>query len=273
MPKVLFFSDPSNGRPGLGATIRLDSGEPCYMSIAPGWIRVKKSRFGLFGPTLYNVRDVRKTYETAKALALLFPDSLLPPGFTDPVLSAFANAILHCPTCDEVAFVLGEAIARADSKIVNDFAAFLGETTTRVDCFYDVNVLPHPKEAIIAAIEREIVRSPLEGYVDSLRTGAAWLWNFLDGIGPAPLPLSGVDLSQLPRGITAADPDKLAAELKRVFDSPNRRIDEERAKHFEAIADREGKQIEERIVAAVRIRGHLASAATSYIPADRKGRS
>jgi hypothetical protein len=43
MAKVLFFSDPSNGRPGLGATIRLDSGEPCIISIAPpGWVRVKK---------------------------------------------------------------------------------------------------------------------------------------------------------------------------------------------------------------------------------------
>jgi hypothetical protein len=227
------------------------------MSIAPGWVRVKKSRFGLFGPTLYNVRDVHKTYETAKALALLFPDSLLPPGFTDPVLSAFANAILHCPTCDEVAFVLSEAIARADSKIVDDFAAFLGETTTRVDCFYDVNVLPHPKEAIIAAIEREIVRSPLEGYVDSLRTSAAWLWNFLEGIGPAPLPLSGVDLSQLPRGITPADHSKRAAELERIFASPNRRRDEGRAKHFGAIADREAKQIEERIAAAVRLRARV----------------
>lgn len=68
MPKVLFFSDPSNGHPGLGATIQLDSGEPYLMSISPGWVRVKKSRTGLFGKTLYNVRNARKTAETARAL-------------------------------------------------------------------------------------------------------------------------------------------------------------------------------------------------------------
>jgi hypothetical protein len=40
------------------------------------------------------------------------------------------------------------------------------ETTTREDCFYDVEALPHPKEMIVAAIEREIVRTPLEAHVD-----------------------------------------------------------------------------------------------------------
>jgi hypothetical protein len=196
MPKVLFFSDPSNGRPGLGATIRLDSGEPCLMSISPGWVRVKKSRTGLFGPTLYNVRDVQKTYETAKALALLFPDSLLPPGFTDPVLSAFANAILHCATCSEVAIILNGAIEEADRKIVEAdrkivfaFADFCEKTTTRMDAFYDASVLPYPREAIISAMEREIVRSPFKGYVDSLRTSAMFMYNFLEGIGPEPIPL------------------------------------------------------------------------------------
>ena len=142
------------------------------MSISPGWVRVKKSRTGLFGPTLYNVRDIHKTYETAKALALLFPNSLLPPGFTDPVLSAFANAILHCATCGEVAIILNGAIEKADSKIVSAFADFCEKTTTRMDAFYDASVLPYPREAIISAMEREIVRSPLKAYVDWLQTGA-----------------------------------------------------------------------------------------------------
>ena len=48
---------------------------------------MKKSRIGLFGPTLYNVREIHKTYETAKALALLFPDSLLPQRQTDALLA------------------------------------------------------------------------------------------------------------------------------------------------------------------------------------------
>ena len=181
----------------------------------------------------------------------------LPPGFTDPLLCAFANAILHCSTCGEVAIVLSEAIVRADEKIISDFAAFLMTTTTRADCFYDVNVLPYPKEAIIAAIEREIVRSPLEAQVDCLQTGAIFLWNFLEGVGAAPLPLTGSDLSQL-RGATPAD----LSELRQVITSPEYSRDVERAETFNAIADKENKQIEERIAAAVHARSTQVAAAT-----------
>ena len=60
--------------------------------------------------------------------------------------------------------------AKKDSKIVSDYATFLEKTTTtRPDCFYDASVLPHPKETIIAALEREIVRSKFEEDVEWLR--------------------------------------------------------------------------------------------------------
>jgi hypothetical protein len=107
------------------------------------------------------VRDVQNTAETAKAWTYLYPNSQLPPGFTDPILCAFANAILHCATCSEVAIVLNEAIVRADIQatqdrvIVSDLAGLMAKCTIRPDAFYDVSVLPHPKEAIIAAIERQ----------------------------------------------------------------------------------------------------------------------
>ncbi len=116
MPKVIYFADTSDQRPGLGATIRLDSGEPCLISVAQSGVLVKKSRFGWLGPVLYNEKVVYQAALTAKALSFLFPDSLLPPGFRNPVLSAFANAVLHCPTCGEVAIVLNEAIVRAEKQ-------------------------------------------------------------------------------------------------------------------------------------------------------------
>ena len=40
--------------------------------------------------------------------------------------------------------------AKSDIKMVSDYAGFMAESATRLDCFYDVRVLPHPKEAIIA---------------------------------------------------------------------------------------------------------------------------
>ncbi len=117
MPKVLFFSDPSNKRPGLGATIQLDSGEPCLISIAKNWVRVKKSRLGFWGTLLYNQKDAT---ETAKALLFLFPDNRLPAGFTNPILYAFANAVMHCSSCTEVAIVLNKAVSEAQKVWAKD---------------------------------------------------------------------------------------------------------------------------------------------------------
>jgi len=257
MPKVLFFSDPSNGRPGLGATIQLDSGEHCLMSIAPGWVRVKKSRAGFFGSTLYNVRNLRETTQTANALIFLFPDSLLPSGFTEPMLCAFANAILHCSTCDEVAAVLKEAVARAEQKaalgrkIISDFAAFITSNVTKPDAFYDVSVLPHPKEAIVSAIEGEIIRAPLNEWIDWLKTGSLFLWNFQRGVGPSPLPLLGEDIAPVPRGdMSPATLDQLRREAHRLVTSPNR----QRVEHIWAVADNEAELIDKRIANAIRLR-------------------
>jgi len=115
MPKVLFFADPSNGRPGLGATIRLDSGEPCLISIAQTGVRVRKTRFGFLGPVLYSEKNVYQAAATAKALSERFPNNLLPTEFSNPVLRAFANAVLHCSTCAEVAVTLNEALGTIQS--------------------------------------------------------------------------------------------------------------------------------------------------------------
>jgi hypothetical protein len=113
MATVPHFADVSNRRPGRGATIRLDSGEPCLVSIARTGVRVRKSRLGFFGPILYNEKNVYQAALTAQALDMLFPDRLLPPGFVDSVLSAFANAIMHCATCAEVAITLNRATDKA----------------------------------------------------------------------------------------------------------------------------------------------------------------
>lgn len=257
MPKVLFFSDPSNGRPGLGATIQLDSGEPCLMSISPGWVRVKKSRTGLFGSTLYNVRNAHKTAETARALIYLYPNSQLPAGFTDPILCAFANAILHCATCSEVAVVLNEAVARADKQatqdmdVVSDLGGLMAKCTIRPDAFYDVSVLPHPKEAIIAAIERQILWAPNQRLVELLITAAAFLYNFQHDVGDTPLPFLGEDLGPAPRGeMTPAIVEEIRRRAERIVNNPNAK----RVEQFWAISDRETKLIDRRIATAVRLR-------------------
>src|SRR5271169_5701303 len=50
--QILHFADSKRG--GCGATVRLETGEPCWLSIAQSGVMVKKSRFGLFGAVLYS---------------------------------------------------------------------------------------------------------------------------------------------------------------------------------------------------------------------------
>src|ERR1700733_14808364 len=130
MPVLLHFADSKAG--GHGATIRLDSGEPCTVSIAQNGARVKKSRLGFLGPVLYKDNNLDQTKLTAKALLFLFDDNLFPLRYRNkndeinwfsPVLSSFTNAILHCSTCAEVAVTLKEAITKVEnqtSRSIND---------------------------------------------------------------------------------------------------------------------------------------------------------
>jgi hypothetical protein len=216
---------------------------------------VKKTRLGFFGAVLYEEKVVYKAAMTAKALSFLYPKSLLPSGFINPILRAFANAIMHCSTCAEVSIVLNEAVARAesdtsDAKIVSDYAEFITNTKTIPDSFYDVNLLPHPKEAIIVAIEREIVREPVEARVNWLKTGVLFLWNFQEGVGAAPLPLTGMDLSKFPKGTTPAELN----EIRQIVSDPTIERNRKLTEGFKNIAEAESKKIDERIAAAVRMR-------------------
>ena len=87
-----------------------------------------------------------------------------------------------------------------DVTIISSLADLMAENTTRLDCLYDESVLPHPKEAIIAAIERQIVRTTLEEHVALLRSAAVFLCNLIGGIGPESMALNALDISKSARG-------------------------------------------------------------------------
>ena len=196
-----------------------------------------------------NVRETRLAlYERARKAQL---------GSFDPTISdvefrrertALEYAIR---TIEITAAATDDKQANSDRKVVSDYAVFLEESETRQDCFYDANALPHPKETIIAAIEREIIRSPREEYVDWLRNGGAFMWNFLEGVGPHPLPFPGVDTSQPPRGRASADP---LVELRQIIAGPEFERDVERSASFLTIAKEENNEVETRVAAAIDIR-------------------
>jgi hypothetical protein len=193
-----------------------------------------------------NVRDTRlMLYEQARRAQRSSFDPEIPEAEFGRERTALEKAIRNVET---KAAAADEGQAKSDRKIVSDYVRFMVEASARLDCFYDASQLPQPKEAIIAAIEREIVRSPLEKQVESLQTASALMWNFLEGIGPVPRPLEGY--SRLPQGGTPADRD----ELERIVASVEHIRDVERTASLMDIAKREDKNVEERIAAAIRIR-------------------
>jgi hypothetical protein len=199
---------------------------------------------GLHGST----RDYRLAlYQRARTAQLNSFD----PEISEAEFRRERNALEHAIRQVETkATAADDEQAKKDSKIVSDYATFLEETTTRPDCFYDASALPHPKETIIAAIEREIVRSTFEEDVDWLRNSGAFMWNFLEGIGPYPLPFPGVDTSQPPRGRSEYPLD----QLKRIIASPEFQRDVERSANFLPVAEEENKEVEARVAAAIGIR-------------------
>src|SRR5262249_24827649 len=86
--RILFFAD---GKHGCGATVRLESGEPCLLSIAQSGILVRKTRYGFFGAELYNEKSVYQNTRRTGALAYLFPTKRFPDSVSNPILRTFFN--------------------------------------------------------------------------------------------------------------------------------------------------------------------------------------
>src|ERR1700688_1132188 len=110
MPKLIYSSETL----GCGATIELESGDICLVSVAQAGVLVRSYRKGFFGrivgtffgPILYNEKNVYLAAKTAMALSTLFPKQHPSLVFKNPVLGAFANAIWNCFSPGQVAIVL-----------------------------------------------------------------------------------------------------------------------------------------------------------------------
>ena len=115
-PRQKFYIFGDSSKRGCGATVVLESGEPCLLSIAQSVILVKRSKHGIFGATLYNEKNVYINARRTGALAYLFPDKQVPDSISNLSLRAFFNAILHCHNANDVCTTLNEAIQLAESR-------------------------------------------------------------------------------------------------------------------------------------------------------------
>ena len=94
------------------ANIRMDNGDPVYISIAQTGVVIKKSKVGLFGPKLFVSRDAYHAAKTAEVLDGQFDNNLIPDGysFSNPVLKALVKACLSCSRIEEFTLLVNEAL-------------------------------------------------------------------------------------------------------------------------------------------------------------------
>jgi hypothetical protein len=62
-----------------------------------------------------------------------------------------------------------------DNTVTSDFSACMAQDKLKTAVFHDVAVLSHPKESILRAIEREILREQHADRIEWLKRGAAFL--------------------------------------------------------------------------------------------------
>lgn len=117
MPKLVF----SNEKFGCGATIKLDNGDTCMISVAQSGVLVRSYGSGFLdqilgsflGSELYREKNVYRAAIVARRLRYSTP--YVPElQFQNPVLMGFAQAVWHCSSAAEVAI---EVNKRALTKI------------------------------------------------------------------------------------------------------------------------------------------------------------
>jgi TPR repeat protein len=270
MPRLLRSSETA----GCGATIELDNKDVVFVSIAQTGVLVrlinirggliKNIMSNLFGPTLYNEKNVFKNAKTAEALSTIFPEETSFLSFKNPVLTAFANAIWHCSSAAEVSIVLNDTIARTEASpatmsqpsamqatepsremIIGDYGAFMEHNPSLPTRIEDVSVLPHPKEVILDALLMEIGRGHPRHLDEMMQVGARCLAQYQPGVGKEPLEKLGLDISKLPR---TKDPDALRAQAKLMSEAISKTAD--RFNAFEKLVEDDLRRISSKIAAA-----------------------
>lgn len=115
MPELLRSSE----RVGCGATIQLNAGEICIVSLARNGVLVRGYRPGLWGllgsflgPVLFQERDPHRVLRIARMLPSIHEPNLVPVEFNSLLLSMYANAIWRCSSWQEVADRLNETAAK-----------------------------------------------------------------------------------------------------------------------------------------------------------------
>ncbi len=193
MPKLIFSSETL----GCGATIRLDSGEEIVVSIAQAGVRVRSTKGFLgsfFGATLYEEKNVYKAAKTAMTLYAELPAVSELPKFKNPVLTAFATAVWHCPSAARVSVLLNRPAEQdkpaghpTQEAVLNAVADYGSIMETQGTAFLDISKLPLPKEQMKDALKLAWKLAPDDKVREYVQFAYVNLRHLQPGIGDHPV--------------------------------------------------------------------------------------
>ena len=78
----------------------MTDGQYCFIAIGHRSLVVKRSRTGIVGPRLFEVRRLDQVQTIAVSLDRKFPKDLTPQAMTNSLLKPIVNAVLHCKSLD-----------------------------------------------------------------------------------------------------------------------------------------------------------------------------
>ncbi len=91
---------------GKWARITMSDGKYCFIAIGPRSLVLKRSKTGIIGPKLFEIRRLHQVEEIATILKQKFPQDLTPQAMTNSLLKPVVNAILHCNDLDDALVTL-----------------------------------------------------------------------------------------------------------------------------------------------------------------------
>ena len=101
---------------GKWARIMMADGNPCFLAIGPRSIVIKKSKSGVIGPKLYEIRNLKQIECVIEIFTRNYCDDLTPAGMTNSILKPAVNAVLHCKNLDQVLSVFKTAQSTLSEK-------------------------------------------------------------------------------------------------------------------------------------------------------------
>ena len=107
MGKVIDFCHPP--KVGHWCKLKMDNGERCWISISQQGVLIKKSRMGLFGKVIADLKPIDEVYARLSKLEYMFPKKLYPDDMLSLILQEFTNAALNCSSLDELKISLEKA--------------------------------------------------------------------------------------------------------------------------------------------------------------------